>query len=38
MWIDLTDLTWFIFTGRTVCHTSRAAVKVFKDDFLTLDE
>lgn len=36
--MDLTDLAWVIFAGGTLCDTSRAAVKVFKDDFFTLDD
>jgi len=37
-WIDKTDLAWMFFAGGTVCDASRAAVEVFKDDFLSLDD
>lgn len=38
VWRELADLAWLIFTGGTVCDPSRAAIKVFKDDFVTLDD
>lgn len=37
MWIDWSDLARLILAGRTVCNTSRAAVKVLEDDFLSLN-
>lgn len=37
-WMDVTDLAWAIFAGGTVCDTSRAAVQVFEDHFITLDD
>lgn len=36
--MDVTDLAWVILAGGAVCDTGRAAVKVFEDDFLTLDD
>lgn len=33
----MTDLAWVVFAGGTVCDTSRAAVKVFENHFITLD-
>lgn len=38
MWMNWTDLTWLILAGRTVCNTSRAAVKVLEDDFFSLND
>lgn len=36
--MDVTDLAWVVLAGGTVCNTSRAAVKVFKDDLFSLDD
>lgn len=36
--MDATDLAWVVFAGGTVCDTGRAAVKIFEDDFLSLDD
>ena len=38
MWTDVTDLAWLVFAGGTVCDTGRAAVQVFEDDLITLDD
>lgn len=38
MRMDVTDLAWEVFAGGTVCDTSGAAVEVFEDHFLALDD
>lgn len=36
--MDVSDLAWVVFAGGAVCDTGRAAVEVFEDDFLPLDD
>lgn len=36
-WKEMTDLAWVVFAGGTGCDASRAAVKVFENNFITLD-
>lgn len=36
--MDDTDLAGVVFAGGTICHPSRATVKIFENDLFTLDD
>lgn len=37
-WVDATDLARLVLAGGAVCDASGAAVEVFEDDFISLDD